>query len=264
MSEYGVQAWAVRVAVIADIHGNDLALAAVLQAAEAEGVEAVWCLGDVVAHGPRPAEVVARLRAMGDVLCVRGNTDRYVLTGDLSGMIPPIDRPTDADECRVLGDARESFAWTRGCLVGSRDIDWLAELPVEQRVTLPDGTRVLLVHAAPGRDDGLGLQLAHTDSELAAAGFVPQQADLVLVGHTHVPGERHVQGCHIFNPGPVSLPRSTDDRARWAVLEATAAAYTIEHRETAYDLAHVVRDLTLQRHPAARWLTSKMTRSLEP
>jgi len=249
----------VRVAVFSDVHGNDLALPAVLRAAAAEGAEAFWCLGDLAAYGPRPVEVVARLRAVQQLLCVRGNTDRYVVTGDVSGMIPPIDRPTDAEGYRVLADARESLAWTRGCLVASGDVEWMAALPTEQRVTLPDGRRVLLVHASPGRDDGPGLALDRTDAELAAVGFTSTEADLVLVGHTHLAGERRVANCHVFNPGPVSLPRRSDERARWAMLTATPAGYTLEHREVSYDLTRVVEDLAHQRHPAAGWLGARMT-----
>ena len=249
----------VRIALVSDVHGNVLALDAVLYEARRDGIDAVWCLGDLVAHGPRPVEVVARLREAEGLVCVRGNTDRYVVTGDLSGMIPPIDQPQSPEEFGVLADARESFAWTRGCLVGGGDIAWLDGLPLQHRLTLPDGTRVLLVHAAPGRDDGPGLRLAGSDAELAAAGFVNAESDLVLVGHTHVPGERRVADCHVVNPGSVSLPRTSDDRARWAVLEATTAGYTVEHRTTRYELGRVLEDLVGQRHPAAEWLTSKMT-----
>lgn len=249
-----------RVAVFSDVHGNVLALDAVMQAARDEGIDRFWCIGDLVAHGPRPVEVVARLREVSDLACVRGNTDRYVLTGDVSGMIPPINRPRSPEEFRVLADARESFAWTRGCLVGSGHVEWLAGLPPEHRVTLPDGSRVLLVHASPGRDDGPGLSLEHSDAELVAAGFTTSEADLVFVGHTHVPGERHVAGCHVVNPGSVSLPRQPDNQARWAVLEATTAGYEVEHRTSRYDLARVVDDLAQQRHPANVWLGNKMTK----
>jgi len=43
------------------------------------------------------------------------------------------------------------------------------------------------------------------------------------------------------------------------LLEATAAGYTIEHRAAQYDLTRVLQDLAFQRHPAAEWLTGKMT-----
>jgi hypothetical protein len=71
--------------------------------------------------------------------------------------------------------------------------------------------------------------------------------------------ERHLAGCHAFNPGPISLPRRSDNLARWAVVEATDAGYTIEYRTVPYDLANVVDDLRRQRHPAERFLTAKMT-----
>jgi predicted phosphodiesterase len=249
----------VLVAVFSDAHGNAVALDAVLRAAEAEGVDAYWCIGDVVAHGAQPSKVGPTVRRLPGLVCVRGNTDRYVLTGDVSGMIPPIDRPTTAAGFQVLADAREAFAWTRDCLVGSGDIEWLAGLPLEHRMTLPDGTRVLLVHASPGRDDGPGLRLDATDEELASMGFTDEAADLVLVGHTHVPGERRIGGCHAVNPGSVSLPPVSDDRARWLLLEATTSGYAINHRSETYDLGLATRELKLQRHPSAEWLTQKMT-----
>ena len=122
-----------------------------------------------------------------------------------------------------------------------------------------DGTRVLLVHASPGRDDGPGLSLDATEEELASRGFTNETADLVLVGHTHVPGERRIGGCHAVNPGSVSLPPISDNRASWLLLDTDASGYTIEHRSEPYDLDQAARELTLQRHPAAKWLTAKMT-----
>jgi predicted phosphodiesterase len=100
----------VRVAVFADVHGNVVALDAVIAAALGEGIQEHWCLGDLVAHGPRPVEVVARLRDLANLRCVRGNTDGYVLTGELRGIIPPIDRPRSAADWGDYAAARESFA----------------------------------------------------------------------------------------------------------------------------------------------------------
>jgi predicted phosphodiesterase len=143
--------------------------------------------------------------------------------------------------------------------VGSGDIEWLAGLPLEHRTILPDGTRVLLVHSSPGRDDGPGLSLDATDEVLASRGFTSEAADLVVVGHTHIPGERRVAGCHAINPGSVSLPPISGDQARWLLLDASASGYTIDHRSEPYDLDRATRELALQRHPSAEWLNAKMT-----
>lgn len=241
-----------RVAVISDVHGNLAALEAVLAAAEAAGAHAYWVLGDLVAYGPRPAEVVDRVRRLPEVHCVRGNTDRYVLTGDVSGMWPAADDPDLRAE--VLG----SLAWTRQAVVAGGHEPWLASRSVEERADLPDGTRVLMVHASPGRDDGVGAQPDAGDEEYAELGFTRDTAGLVLVGHTHLALDRHTNGTHVVNPGPVSLPPSRDGLARWAMLTATEVGYAVQFRRASYDVAGVVADLRRIGHPAAGWIAEKM------
>jgi hypothetical protein len=73
------------------------------------------------------------------------------------------------------------------------------------RLTLPDGTRVLGVHASPGRDDGPGIQLNHSNDQLEQR-MAGCEADLVIVGHTHVPLDRHVGRVYVVNLGSVSNP----------------------------------------------------------
>jgi predicted phosphodiesterase len=68
--------------VVADIHGNDVALRAVLKDAGGVGVDHWWALGDLVLFGPRPAEVLELLQDLPGLSMLRGNTDRYVLTGE--------------------------------------------------------------------------------------------------------------------------------------------------------------------------------------
>jgi predicted phosphodiesterase len=72
----------VKMGIIADIHGNDVALRAVLQDARRFGVDRWWALGDLVLFGPRPAEVLELLYGLPGIKMLRGNTDRYVLTGE--------------------------------------------------------------------------------------------------------------------------------------------------------------------------------------
>jgi predicted phosphodiesterase len=222
-----------RVAVISDVHGNLMALDAVL--ADAAGVDAYWFLGDLVAHGPRPAECVRRVRELPDLVAVRGNTDRYTLTE------PP--SPEHAG----------SFAWTRAAL-SPDDLAWMGSLPVEVR-PFPD---VLLVHASPGRDDGPGLDPHTSDADLVPV-FAPAGADLVLVGHTHHPDSRVLDGTHVVNPGSVSLPRPSDARARYAVLSFSDDDWSVEHRVVPYDRDTVLADLTSGDHPSADWLVEKLT-----
>ena len=72
----------VRLAILSDIHGNPIALDAVLGDIEARGgADGYLVLGDLVAQGHDPAAVLRRLASLPDARFVRGNTDRYVLTG---------------------------------------------------------------------------------------------------------------------------------------------------------------------------------------
>lgn len=73
-----------KIAILADIHGNRLALDAVLADIEAQGgVDATWILGDLCALGPQPLLALETIRPIPNVRIVRGNTDRYLLTGDM-------------------------------------------------------------------------------------------------------------------------------------------------------------------------------------
>lgn len=182
---------------------------------------------------------------------VRGNTDRYVLTGQLSAMMPSSDTDT-------LVSASRSFAWTRGAITTAGAFDWLASLPVQQTIGLPSGHRALLVHASPGQDDGPGLHSELSDEELLDAGVANSGAQLLFVGHTHVPMDRTVAGVRVVNVGSVSLPSTTDRRAMWTLLDADEAAFTIEHHFAAYDINAVASALDAAHHPSGDWLKAKL------
>jgi predicted phosphodiesterase len=69
-----------RIAILDDIHGNELALNAVLRDIEARGgVNAYWILGDLVALGPQPVRVLEILSGLPNTRFIRGNTDASCL-----------------------------------------------------------------------------------------------------------------------------------------------------------------------------------------
>jgi predicted phosphodiesterase len=96
-------------------------------------------------------------------------------------------------------------------------------LPLEVRLTLPSGTRLLGVHASPGRDDGPGLQPKHSDDQLEQR-VASCEADLVIVGHTHVPLDRQVGRILVINLGGISNPVTTCLQATYALLDVTNMA----------------------------------------
>jgi putative phosphoesterase len=239
-----------RLAVLSDIHGNPIALDAVLADVEAAGgADAYWVLGDFCALGCDPVAPLERVSRLPGARFTRGNTDDYLVTGQR----PP---PSAEDVARVpglvsrFGEVTASFAWTAGYLSGRGWLPWLAELPLEQRITLPDGTRLLGVHAAPGTAHGEGIRPTHSDEQVAEL-VASAEADLVLVGHTHVALDRTVYDVRVVNLGSVSNPLAPDLRASYALIEADEACYRLEQRRVEYDHAAVIAALHAAGHPAA-------------
>ncbi len=250
----------VRIALLADVHGNLIALEAVLaDVAACGGVDDFWVVGDIPAIGFDPVGVIERLVDLPSTHFVRGNTDRYTVTGESPPGAPSVDdiRDDHARLTELLLIAR-SLGWTQGAVTHGGWFDWLAGLPLEQRLTLPDGTRMLAVHAAPRTDDGPGITPEVSDAELPTV-LTGCEANLVVVGHTHRPMDRSVEGVRVINLGSVSNPPVGEDRrASYALLEAGESGYRVEHRRVAYDHQAVIWEVQRVRHPAAEYLTRLM------
>lgn len=239
-----------RIAILADIHGNSIALDAVLADIERRGgVDGYWILGDLCAIGFDPAGVLDRLSGLPNARFVRGNADRYVTT---SAMPDPSFEQVRAnpDLIPLLAEVVGSFCWTAGCLAGRGWLDWLSALPTEQRITLPDGTRVLLIHGTLTDDAGRGLNPSLSDDDLHAE-TAACQADLICVGHFHMPMDRRLNGVRVINPGAVSNNFAPDLRAGYAILSANADGHEIAFYRAAYDIDAAITAVEQSRNPGA-------------
>lgn len=230
-----------RLGIIADIHGNDVALRAVLQDAARLDVDCWWALGDLVLFGPCPAEVLELLHGLPGIRMLRGNTDRYVLTGE-----QPAPHATATDAAGSI-DLVERFAamaagigWTRGVLDQADLLAGLISLPAQLRRQLPSGATILGVHASP---------------RALVAGY---GADVIIGGHTHFATDRLVDGIRALNPGSTGMPR-TCGAANWLLLEDDGDALAVTHRNVPFDVDAVVSDLRRRRHPNAEFAASVLT-----
>lgn len=245
-----------RLAILSDIHGNPLALDAVLADIQSQGqVDAYWVLGDFAAIGYDPVTPLEKVTALSHASFTRGNTDRYVVTEDL-----PVQPEKALENPALLPEVIEavrSFSWTRGYLSAAGWLDWLTNLPLEVRLTLPSGTRLLGVHASPGRDDGPGIQSQHSDDKLEQR-LANCEADLVIVGHTHVPLDRQVGKTRVINLGSVSNPITPGLYATYGLLEADEHGYSVQLRRVDYDHEAVIKAIEQSRHPTPSFLIGFM------
>lgn len=240
--------------LISDLHGNRVALEAVVSDGIAAGVDRWWVLGDVVAIGPEPVATVEMVCNLPGAIITAGNTERYVLTKDR----PPPHRNdvlAQPDLFDVLVEVEASFSWTRGALAAHGWLNAIAQWPLEARATLPDGTRALGVHAVPGSDDGPGITPHRVESELAAA-LAGADAEIVFAGHTHQPTDRIVGTTRAVNLGSLSNPIVDDLRASYVVLHTDRHGHMIEHRRVDYDRDAFLRTLADSGHPAADYIAS--------
>jgi diadenosine tetraphosphatase ApaH/serine/threonine PP2A family protein phosphatase len=76
------------------------------------------------------------------------------------------------------------------------------------------------------------------------------EADLVIVGHSHRPLDRTVEGVRVINLGSVSNPPGDDKRATWVEIEATTAGYRVERRWARYDLPEVRNQMMKRQVPS--------------
>ena len=243
-----------RVAVLSDIHGNVSALDAVLADAHGLGADQVWAIGDFCAIGPEPTAVLERLSMLDGTVLTRGNTDRYIVTGE--GPPPGLEAvQRDPRLIPVFAGIAASIAWTRGFVTACGWLDWLRRLPLDFRVTAPCGLRILAVHAAPGTDDGEGVHPGRSNAQLKTL-LAGADEDLVLVGHTHEAMVRRVGRTMLVNLGSVSNPRSPDLRACYVVLELKERSIEFQHRRVAYDHRGFVESVYKSGHPAAEFILS--------
>lgn len=216
------------VAVLGDIHGNTVALDAVLKAVATDAPATIVCTGDLVNYGPDPAGVIHRLLAATSV-CVADNHDR--LLAHWRGL-PLAPRPG-----RDMRLEATCLRWT-AAHIGGAERELLQALP--QVLVWPLGNRkILLAHGSPASVDEYILPECDGDrwrQILVEAGLLG--ASVVALGHTHIPLQRRWQGRLLCNPGSVGWPKDGDPRAAYGRLrfhpEADRPAEFTIHRVT-YD-----------------------------
>jgi putative phosphoesterase len=237
-----------RIALIADIHGNLAALQAALEAFDRERPDQVVCLGDVAATGPRPREALALLRELRCPV-VMGNADAELLD--------PTDTETDPDEftARILDISR----WAAAQL-DADDRAFIASFRPSVEVELGAGKRLLCCHgSARSFDDVIVATTADEEIDGMIGG---REAEVVAGGHTHVRMLRAWRGREIVNPGSVGLAyRFLPDGsvrvppwAEFALLSCSdEGAVSVDFRRVPYDREATVRAMHEHGMPHAAW-----------
>ena len=238
-------------AVISDVHANLQALEAVLKDAASQGVEKIVCLGDVVGYGPLPAETLRRVRSAAETV-IAGNHDDAV-----SNRIP-------ADNFIDL--AAEAVKRHRAALT-DEELAWLRSLPYTAEL---EGA--IAAHGDFTDPKAFNYMM---NGATVTANLRETDAQLMFVGHTHVPGvylvgrsgriyridpedftlEDHKR--YIVNPGSVGYPRESEGQCYSSYVIYDSEEKTVSFRFLPFSVASV-----LQRGTGLGRLSKKLVAAL--
>ncbi len=240
------------IAVIADVHGNDLALEAVLADIDRAGITEIVNLGDTVS-GVLNAARTADLLMARNIPTVRGNHDRWLIDKHPEAM-GVWERPAHAE-------------------LQPHHLNWLASLPA----TLTTTSGHLLCHANPVDDLTYWLHAAGADGRMRLASpahiealAAHATAKLMLCGHTHLAGlVTLADGRQVLNPGSVGCQAYRDDEplahtvesgspeARYAVIRAGEGGLEVSFRLVPYD--HMAMARLAEARGDAEWAEALAT-----
>jgi predicted phosphodiesterase len=226
-----------RFAVVSDVHGNLTALEAVIADIKQQSPDAVYHLGDLVANGARPAEVLDRIRA-AEWQGVYGNTDEMLWRPVAEQLAKPF--PERQLLRRVL--ISEIGPVIRE-LIGEDRLSYLQALPLTMRFG-----SVFLCHASPS-DPWLAPRESDGDDRFAGT-FGSVGAKTVIYGHIHFPLVRRLKDLMVINTGAVSLSYDGDWRASYLLFDSGRPLL----RRIEYDRDREERALLQSPLPHREWL----------
>lgn len=234
-----------RIGLIADLHGNLVALDAVLADLDRTGVDHIICLGDLAVLGPQPAEVIERVRER-HMTTVCGNTDAW--------LIPDRPIPVVAPDARSSVDLTE---WTRSQLSPDQ-MQYLRDLPLSISIPLDEQASLCCFHATPTSLD----DITHAGAPMLVG--EGQESWLMCCGHTHIQALWRVQLQRWINPGSVGLPavgpgvpglprNLAVNWAEYAVLEIDTRRTTVTMHRTELDIGELWRSAEASDMPHQTW-----------
>lgn len=237
-----------RIALISDMHANDIALEAVLADIDQQQIDRILCLGDVATIGPQPKQVLDRLRDLG-CSCVLGNHDNALL------------EPDKASLYHIAPPLIPSLQWCAD-LLGKDDYGYLRSFKPILEVPLGGGSTMLCFHGSPRSNTDV--ISATTTKEKLEEFFAGYTNPIMAGGHSHVQMLRHYNGTIIINAGSVGHPFLNTPPAgseptllttsEYAIVEWAKGMISVSFRRVDFDLVTYRSIISRSDIPIKSWL----------
>ena len=206
-----------KAAVFGDIHGNAVALEAVLSDMKRLGADLAICHGDVVFRGPEPGRALSLLLEANCHGLVIGNTDEWLMRGF------PLVSPRRRSGFPMLQTFRE---WALSQL-GDDALERLSSFTFSHTFSL-EGHRVTVRPCVPQVHGGL-VDASSSDAELTPI-LEGVESDILVCGHIDTPYARRIGTRWVINVGSVGQPVDGDARASYLLLEADRGGLNVQFR----------------------------------
>ncbi|MBP1154373.1 MULTISPECIES: metallophosphoesterase family protein [unclassified Paenibacillus] len=215
-----------KMAFISDIHGNAIALDAVLNDIKNKGVDKIYVLGDLSYRGPEPKRSLDLIRSLNTEV-IKGNADEWVVRGVREGEVPQ----------KALELMNIERQWTVSQLEQT-DLDYLAGLPTQIHCEI-DGIGIHCFHATP--DSLFEVVLPNADDDILEARLMKSSdAQVYVYAHIHKPYIRVIHGKMILNIGSVGLPFDGLAKASYGVIEIEEGNLRTSIQRVSFDQDQVI------------------------
>lgn len=215
-----------RLAVLSDIHSNNIAFEACINDIEKSNIDGICLLGDYISDCPDPQATISLIRELKNkykTWLIKGNREQYF-----------INHEEDIDNGWSYLSYEGSLLYTYEKL-RNEDLDIFRNLPMKVTVNIPGTEPILMVH---GSQKHLK-ELLFKGKDNTKQRMLEMKENYMLSGHTHVQTHYIYKNKHLVNPGSVGLAIGERATAQYAVLEWKKDEWEIELKTIPYDFKKI-------------------------
>lgn len=220
-----------RLAVLADIHGNVIAFQECVAYALSRGITAFIVLGDYMGELPSVRETMDYLYDLGNqyaCYCIRGNREEYMLhyrDGGGAGY----KKGNSASGCLL-------YAYER---ITEQDLDFMESLPISRTLSFSGLPPLTICHGSPNRVN----ERMEPGKKATLEVMENESSPYILCGHTHIQGEICHKGKTVWNPGSVGIPLKSGGQTQFMLLHGADGGWKREFISLTYDVDEAIRQI---------------------
>ncbi len=228
-----------KIAILSDIHANNIALNAVLKIIKSQNVHKIIIAGDFIGYYFWPRETLDLLN-LNEVIAIKGNHEE-MLFDVISG------NKNAEDVSKKYGSG---ILEAINCL-DNQQIEWLNNLPISNSIEI-NNKKILLFHGSPW-DPNLYIYPDANKSIIERC--FSENGDIIILGHTHYQMLFRKKDKILINPGSVGQPRDGRIGAQWSLLDLDTLE--VKFFCTSYDNS-IIKEEVLKRHKNMKILSKSL------